>query len=94
MEKIKLKIKPIEWSKDEYGNLVFYGVNQMSMFVITPLKNGDFHCFIQINKQQESFTVSDIEDAKLKCSNIHCEIVKSRCNAIFRSFTDNDIEFE
>ena len=73
---------------------MFYGINQMSMFVITPLKNGGFYCFIQINKKQENFTLSDIEVAKLKCEEIHSEIVKSHCNAIFKSFTDNDIEFE
>lgn len=94
MEKIKLKIKPIEWSIDEYGNSVFYGINQMSMFVITPLKNGDFYCFIQENYKKQSFTVSEIDNAKSKCEKIHSEIVKSHCNSIFKSFTDNDIEFE
>lgn len=94
VKSIELQVKPIEWSTDEYGNMVFYGVNQMNMFVITPLKSGGFYCLIERRgKQQESFTDNDIDIIKSKCQQVHNGIVKSHCNDIFKSFTDNDINF-
>ena len=92
MEIIELKVKPLKWRQDANKTWYAYSVDQM--FEIHLFKSGEIYCLIKYtHRQQESFIGENFEKVKSKCEEIHLQSIKSHCQTVIGSYTNNDIKF-
>jgi hypothetical protein len=96
MNLIELKVKPLEWSQNRYGDWIALGIG-CNYHICDINKNGDYYCKVILkdtNKIQESFYDSDISQMKHWCYvDYKNSVIRHFNNSINMHILNSDIKF-